>query len=246
LRPQASEGEAQHGPFCWTRRFGQGNPRSGSPRRAPQTGVRHTSNRSRACRNGNWKMASRDWRRKAISPHLKFQNLPARDSGAPANPRECRRFSDSRILHRRDWTGWLGWEDSNSRMRLQNWPLKCGPNFPSLRNVWRSVTSPAELTKSDLHPNPVHSAMNMARRPPLHCGQAMLERRLFGLERSNPPAPASVSSPLPTVAVPLTKPLGSTTATRRKPPPPLDTENPLAIPPAETIAVPPVPWLLLA
>jgi hypothetical protein len=21
LRPQASEGEAQHGPFCWTRRF---------------------------------------------------------------------------------------------------------------------------------------------------------------------------------------------------------------------------------
>src|SRR6202035_833706 len=24
-RPQASEGEAQHGPFCWTRRFGQGD-----------------------------------------------------------------------------------------------------------------------------------------------------------------------------------------------------------------------------
>jgi len=27
LRPQASEGEAQHGPFCWTRRFGQGDER---------------------------------------------------------------------------------------------------------------------------------------------------------------------------------------------------------------------------
>ncbi len=26
-RPQASEGEAQHGPFCWTRRFGQGDER---------------------------------------------------------------------------------------------------------------------------------------------------------------------------------------------------------------------------
>src|SRR6202047_4669653 len=26
-RPQASEGEAQHGPFCWTGRFGQGDER---------------------------------------------------------------------------------------------------------------------------------------------------------------------------------------------------------------------------
>ena len=27
MRPQASEGEAQHGLFCWTRRVGQGNER---------------------------------------------------------------------------------------------------------------------------------------------------------------------------------------------------------------------------
>src|SRR5262249_10873424 len=27
LRPQASEGEAQHGPFCWTRCVGRGNER---------------------------------------------------------------------------------------------------------------------------------------------------------------------------------------------------------------------------
>jgi hypothetical protein len=47
----------------------------------PQTGLRHISNRSRACRNGNWKMASRDWLDKATSPHLKFQNLPARTRG---------------------------------------------------------------------------------------------------------------------------------------------------------------------
>ena len=26
-RPEASEGEAQHGPFCWTGRIGQGNQR---------------------------------------------------------------------------------------------------------------------------------------------------------------------------------------------------------------------------
>jgi hypothetical protein len=51
---------------------------------APQTGLHHISNRSQACRNGNWKMASRDWLDKATSPHLKFQNVPARDSGAPA------------------------------------------------------------------------------------------------------------------------------------------------------------------
>ena len=50
----------------------------------PQTGLRHISNRSRVCRNGNWKMASGDWRRKATSPEAKFQNLPARHSGAPA------------------------------------------------------------------------------------------------------------------------------------------------------------------
>jgi hypothetical protein len=30
--------------------------------------------RSRAGRNGNWKMASRDWLEKATNPHLKFQN----------------------------------------------------------------------------------------------------------------------------------------------------------------------------
>ena len=31
-------------------------------------GLRHISNRSRVYRNGNWKMATGDWRRKATSP----------------------------------------------------------------------------------------------------------------------------------------------------------------------------------
>jgi hypothetical protein len=39
---------------------------------APQTGLRPISNRSQARRNGNWKLASRDWRRKATSPDPKF------------------------------------------------------------------------------------------------------------------------------------------------------------------------------
>jgi hypothetical protein len=46
----------------------------------PQTGLRHISNRSRTCRNGNWKMASGDWRRKATgfraeSPEFAGQRL---------------------------------------------------------------------------------------------------------------------------------------------------------------------------
>jgi hypothetical protein len=54
---------------------------------------------------------------------------------------------------------------------------------------------PAELPKSDLHPSPVdsvHSAMNIARRSPLRCGQAMLERRLLWIrefESSHPSQP---------------------------------------------------------
>src|SRR6478672_9162257 len=54
---------------------------------------------------------------------------------------------------------------------------------------------PAELPKSDLHPSPVHSvhsAMNMARRSPLRCGQAMFERRLLWIqefESSHPSQP---------------------------------------------------------
>jgi hypothetical protein len=72
-------------------------------------GLRHISNRSRVYRNGNWKMATGDWRRKATSPEPKVRNLPAKDSGAPAQSgpqstvwkpaarrREYRQFSRSR------------------------------------------------------------------------------------------------------------------------------------------------------
>jgi hypothetical protein len=52
--------------------------------RLTQTGLRHISNQSRACRNGNWKTASRDWRRKATTPHLRAQNLSTGDLGVPA------------------------------------------------------------------------------------------------------------------------------------------------------------------
>ena len=36
------------------------------------------------CRNGNWKTASRDWRRKGTGPDPKVRNLLTRDCGAPA------------------------------------------------------------------------------------------------------------------------------------------------------------------
>jgi len=39
IRPQASEGEAQHGPFCGTGRIGQGHPaRPGADRHALASG----------------------------------------------------------------------------------------------------------------------------------------------------------------------------------------------------------------
>src|SRR5207248_2191361 len=33
------------------------------------------------------------------------------------------------------------------KCRFRNWPLKCGPNFPSFRNVWRSETFPGCAAK---------------------------------------------------------------------------------------------------
>jgi hypothetical protein len=75
-------------------------------------------------------MASRDWLDKTTSPHLKFQNLPARDSAGQPNPRECRRFSHTRKEHGGDRTGWLGWEDSNSQMSLPKLAFEVWPEFP--------------------------------------------------------------------------------------------------------------------
>jgi hypothetical protein len=54
-----------------------------SPRKYTRRGIAEWLG-SRACRNGNWKMVSRDWRRKATSPDPRVRNLPVRDSGAPA------------------------------------------------------------------------------------------------------------------------------------------------------------------
>ena len=67
---------------------------------------------------------------------------------------------------------------------------------------------PAELPKSDLHPSPVHSAMNMARRSPLRCGQPCSRDGFSGPESSNPPAPASQAKGL---ANSLARPGGSAT-----------------------------------
>ena len=85
---------------------------------APRTGLRHISNRSRACRNGNWKMASRDWRRKATGSRAESPEFAGSETWErQPNPREYRRFSHTGKSNRRDRTGWLGWEDSNSRIQ---------------------------------------------------------------------------------------------------------------------------------
>src|SRR5260370_9981400 len=61
----------------------------------------------------------------------------------PANPRECRRFSNTWKSHRRDRTGWLGRQDSNlgmaeskstrSAFYFNDHPEK-SPNFDSVPN----------------------------------------------------------------------------------------------------------------
>ena len=106
------------------------------------------------------------------------------------NPQECRQFSRSRKSNRRDRTGWLRQEDSNSQMSLPKLVFEVWPEFPFIsRRLGDQRLFTAELPNSDLHRSPVHSAMNMARLSPLRCGQAMLERRLLWIrefESSHP------------------------------------------------------------
>ena len=84
--------------------------------------------------------------------------------------------------------GWGG-RIRTHKCRFQNWPLKCGPNSLHFATFGDQRLFSAELPKSNLHPSPVHSAMNMARRSPLRRGQATLERRLLWIrefESSHP------------------------------------------------------------
>jgi class 3 adenylate cyclase len=74
--------------------------------------------------------------RKLLGNLFELEDLVAKD---PATAWQVLRRAEMAC---RDGTGWLEWEDSNSQMRFKNWPLKCGSNFPSFRNVWRSETFP--------------------------------------------------------------------------------------------------------
>ena len=67
-----------------------------------------------------------------------------------------------------------------SQMSVPKLAFEVWPEFPfiSQRLAIRDF-SRRSCPKSDLHPSPVHSAMNIARRSLLRCGQAMLERRLL-------------------------------------------------------------------
>jgi hypothetical protein len=89
--------------------------------------------------------------------------------------------------------GWGGRIRTHKR-RLQNWPLKCGPNFPSFRKVWRSETFPAELPRSDLHLSPAHSAMKMARRSPSGAVKPCSSGGFSGIREFESSRPASTSA----------------------------------------------------
>jgi hypothetical protein len=111
------------------------------------------------------------------------------------NPPECRQFSRSRKSNRRDRTGWLGWEDSNSQMSLPKLAFEVWPEFPFISQRL-AIRDFSRLSCQRVTCTPVQSisAMNMARRSPLRRGQAMLERRLLWIrefESSHPSQPAS-------------------------------------------------------
>jgi len=101
----------------------------------------------------------------------------AGDRPRPGN-RWQRQYSHSRKSNRRDRTGWLGWEDSNSQMSLPKLAFEVWPEFPFILERL-AIRDFSRLSCQRVTCTPVHSAMNMARRSPLRCGQAMLERRLL-------------------------------------------------------------------
>ena len=53
---------------------------------------------------------------KLPGPEPKVRNLPAETRERQPNPRECRRFSQTRKSHSGDRTGWLGRQDLNLGM----------------------------------------------------------------------------------------------------------------------------------
>ena len=141
----------------------------------------------------------------AIRPNSRFASVRA-ISGVQGDPRLLvvslrtgRFFAERKWLAETAPVGW-GKRIRTHKCRFQNWPLKCGPNFPSFRNVWRSETL-SRLSCQRVTCTPVQSisAMNMARRSPLRRGQAMLERRLLWIREfeSSHPSQCGLSGVLP-------------------------------------------------
>src|SRR6516164_1480524 len=80
----------------------------------PRTGLLPLSNRSAACQNGNWKMASRDWHRKTAGSEPKSSKFVARDRTVVAYPAEMTWFlaHPEITVQRRHWLAddavWIG------------------------------------------------------------------------------------------------------------------------------------------
>ena len=123
-----------------------------------------------------------------FAPLIASWDRSTAEHGAAGNvqkiPRIGRLFSGDR-------TGWLGWEDSNSQMSLPKLAFEVSVEFPF---IWErlAIRDFSRLSCQRVICTPVHSAMNMARRSPRRCGQAMIEGRLLWIrefESSHPSQP---------------------------------------------------------
>jgi hypothetical protein len=83
------------------------------------------SNRSRACRNGNWKMASGDWRRKATGFRAESPGICQPETRA--RPHNCGNVGSSRTARNRmvetELAGWA-WRIRTSKCHFERRLLK--------------------------------------------------------------------------------------------------------------------------
>jgi hypothetical protein len=87
-----------------------------TPSDAMRTSLCEKSNRSPLCRNGNWKIASRDRRPKPAHRTDMPEICPPETEAHRPNLRRYGRLSPTGKNQARDRTAWLGREDSNLRM----------------------------------------------------------------------------------------------------------------------------------
>jgi hypothetical protein len=118
------------------------------------------------------------------------------------NPPECRQYLDSRKSNRRDRTGWLGWEDSNSQMSLPKLAFEVWPEFPFILERL-AIRDFSRLSCQRVTCTPVQSAMEYGApiAPPSRSSHAREVASPDPRVRLLPPQPASTVSPIRLPAV---------------------------------------------